>query len=576
MSAELLQRAARWADDDVDADDAEEVRTLIATGDLAALSERFAGPLEFGTAGLRGVLGAGESRMCRAVIARTTLGLGRALLASDPRARARGVVVGYDGRTKSRVFAEDVCRVLAALGVVTHLYPRLGPTPLVAFAVTHLDAAAGVMITASHNPPEYNGYKVYAGNGAQIVPPVDAAIASEIARAEGARAVAVVELEEARARGLVRDVGDDVIDRYHAEVAALSHDRRGRAAVRIVHTSLHGTAERFTPRALHDFGFDAVYSVALQKEPDGAFPTVKFPNPEEPGALDLSYALAKEKGATLVLANDPDADRLAVAIAGRDGAFRQLSGNEVGLLLGEFLLRREAGGPERLVVTTVVSSPALPYVAAALGVRSELTLTGFKWIATRALELEREGARFVFGFEEALGYSVGTVVRDKDGVSAAAVFAELAAVAQADGRTIEDELERIARAYGLFASRQHNVTRKGAAGAKEIERTMERLREAPPTRIGAHAVVAVRDVLRGTRTASDGTTALALPKSNVLAFDLEGGGRVVARPSGTEPKIKYYFDVREDIAPGEPFSAAKARAELALDGLAAAFAELVR
>ena len=573
--ASLEARVRGWIDDDVDAGDRAELEALLAKGDEAELASRFSGPLEFGTAGLRGVLGAGESRMCRAVVRRTTLGLARWLLKTDPRAKERGVVVGYDGRRNSRVFAEDACAVLVAAGLKAHLFPRLGPTPLVAFGTLALDAAAGVMVTASHNPPEYNGYKVYAGNGAQIIPPADTGIAAEIAAAPGAKGVPLADLAIARRDGLVVDIADSVIDAYHAAVKGLSRDARGRDGVRIVHTSLHGTAEPFTRRALAEVGFLDVHSVAAQKEPDGAFPTVAFPNPEEPGALDLSFALAREVKATLILANDPDSDRLAVAVPEGDG-FRALTGNEIGLLLGEFLLRREPGGAARLVVTTVVSSPALPHVAEVLGATAELTLTGFKWIANRALELEKTGLRFVFGYEEALGYTVGTVVRDKDGVSAAAVFAELAALAAIEGRTVSDELERIARTYGLFASRQHNVTKKGKAGAAEIAALMDRLRAAAPRVIGRFPVRAVRDLEAGTRTEDGVSTPLSLPKSNVLAFDLEGGHRVVARPSGTEPKIKFYFDVRETVAEGEPFSAAKARAETSLDDLERAFLEVAR
>jgi phosphomannomutase len=575
----LIQRARAWMQADPDPRTAAELALEIERnerGERGDLADRMAGPLEFGTAGLRGVLGAGESRMNLAVVRRTTAGLARYLLETTPGAGEMGVVVGYDGRTMSREFALEAALVLAACGVRAHLFTSLCATPLTAYGVLALGAAAGVMVTASHNPPEYNGYKVYWRDGAQITPPHDVGIASAIAQIGPARDVALLDERDARQRGLLVDIPTSLEPAYLDAVAALSSDRRGRDLIRIAYTPLHGTGDRYTRAALARAGFEHVWSVPAQREPDGCFPTVSFPNPEEKGALDLSYALAAEVGANLVLANDPDADRLAVAVpAGSSpgGGFRQLSGNELGVLLGEYVLRTTAAlGEARLVVTTIVSSPMLGHIARTLGVRYAETLTGFKWIASTAMRMEQEqGARFVFGYEEALGYTVGTVVRDKDGISAAAVFAELAAAAAAEGRTVLDELERVARAYGLYASGQRSVWRKGVEGAQEIAAMMERLRDALPTRIGDHAVVAVRDVERGVETRGGEASRLALPRSNVLIFDLEGGARVVARPSGTEPKIKYYFDLREEVAPGEPFAAAKERADARLGRLIDAF-----
>ena len=576
---ELIGRAHAWIAGDPDPDDAAELEALVARREEAELAERMAGPLEFGTAGLRGVLGAGESRMNRAVVIRTGAGLARHVLASVEGAAGRGFVVGCDGRRLGRAFAEETARVLAGAGLRVHLFRGFVPTPLVAFAVRELGAAGGVMVTASHNPPEYNGYKVYWSDGAQIVPPHDRAIAAAIAGAGPAREVPRPPLEEARARGLVLDVPDETLTRYREAVAALSLDRRGRDLVRIVFTPMHGVSDPFVRDALARFGFECVTSVPEQRAPDPEFSTVTLPNPEEPGALDLALDLARRERATLVLANDPDGDRLAVAVPSTlEGGWRQLTGNEIGILLGEHLLRRadEPGAAPRLVATTVVSSPALGVMARYFGAGYEETLTGFKWIATAAMRRETEtGERFLFGYEEALGYTVGTAVRDKDGVSAAAVFAELTALAAVEGRSIEDELERIARAHGLFASRQVSLVRKGLEGAAEIRATMDRLRASRPARIGAHDVLAVRDVERGLRRDRDGCeTELALPRSNVLAFDLDGGARVVARPSGTEPKIKFYFDLREAVAEAEPHGEARARALGRLDALEQSFLEL--
>lgn len=548
--------AREWIAADPDPVTAAELQALVDRGDDAEVAERMAGPLEFGTAGLRGVIGAGNNRMNRAVVRRTSWGLGRWLLANVADAASKGVIVGHDARLMSREFAEDTAAVLAAMGISVQLFTGQGPTPLVAFGVLDQGAAAGVMVTASHNPAEYNGYKVYAEDGGQIVSPVDVAIAAKIAEAAPARDVPMVNLDEARKSGLVTDLEPGVGERWLARIQAESRDPRGRDLVNIVYTPIHGTGDRWAHAILRRFGFANVTSVPEQAEPDGFFPTAPFPNPEEKGVLDRAKALARECGANLILANDPDSDRLAVAIPERDG-WRQLTGNEVGVLLGEYLLRHSAGD-DRLFVNSIVSSPALGGLCKAHGVRFREVLTGFKWIARVARQEEANGARFVFGYEEALGYTVGTTARDKDGIGAAALFAELVAVAAAEGRTVADELDRIATTYGVWASAQHNVTRKGTAGLAELKATMERLRANKPARVGDIAVTAVRDLA---------------PDANVLVFDLAGGARIIARPSGTEPKIKYYFDVREDVGTGT-LTEARARAEARITSLKAAFVAL--
>jgi phosphomannomutase len=575
----LLERAERWLAHDPDPGTRAELAVLLsraragAPGAEADLAERFLGPLEFGTAGLRGLLGAGESRMNRAVVLRTSWGLGRYLLAFDAAAaRARGVVVGYDGRRLGKEMAEDTALALAALGIPAKVTPRPCPTPLLAFAVTDLGAVAGVMVTASHNPPEYNGYKVYWGNGAQIIPPHDKGIAASI---EGApEADRVPRLPPGEAQGLVQLFGDDVERRYLDAVRALSVRSDGDRAIPIAYTPLHGTGNRLARRALAEAGFTDVTTVAEQAEPDGAFPTVAFPNPEEKGAMDLVLALARSKDAPLVLANDPDVDRLAVAVRDAHGRYVQLTGNQVGVLLGHYVLTEGAPATgERVVLASLVSSPMLGVIAGALGVRYEETLTGFKWIANRAMEIERTtGARFVFGYEEALGYTVGSVVRDKDGISAAVIAAELAAVLRARGKNLLDQLAALAKEYGLFVSGQRSVTLPGANGVAEIAAIMTRLRAAPPARIGALEVLAVRDYQARTRTPKGGASeALVLPASNVLAYELEGGSRIIARPSGTEPKIKFYFDLREPMGEGESVEAAEARATAKMAALEKAF-----
>jgi phosphomannomutase len=589
--AELLHRARAWAENDPDPDARAEIDSLVSAVDPTKtdLADRFAGALEFGTAGLRGVIGAGPNRMNRAVVLRTTHGLAHYLLETVPGGAEKGVVIGYDGRRMSHELAEDTACALAGAGVKALLFADVVPTPLLAFAVSHLGCAAGVMITASHNPPEYNGYKAYWGNGAQIIPPIDVGIAEAIEKAPSAKEVVRPSLHEAKQKGLVRVLGDEVAATYLAEVKKLGVRSDGDRSLAIVYTPMHGVGDELARRAYADAGFPNVTSVPEQQKPDGRFPTVEFPNPEEKGAMDLSFALARKLKADLVVANDPDADRLAVALpsAAAPTGYVQLTGNQVGALLGHYLLTGglahldravvPGGRPgEPLVIASIVSSPMLGVIAGELGAHYEEVLTGFKWIANRALELKKEkGWRFVFGFEEALGYTVGELVRDKDGISAAVLFAELTAVLRAQGTTVLAHLEQLYRRYGLFVSSQVNLTRKGAEGIAELRAIMAKLRKSPPWKIADQEVAFVRDYLGQVVTAKDGTTKpLSLPKSDVLAFELASGSRIIARPSGTEPKAKFYFDVREPIAQGEPLEAVNARAQATMKKLADAFVAL--
>jgi phosphomannomutase len=552
----LRERAEAWRQADPDPATAAELAQLLARGDWKELADRFVGDLEFGTAGLRGVLGAGPNRMNRAVVRRTTAGLARYLKEQVPDVATRGVVVGRDARRLSAELAEDTAAVLAAEGIPAHVFPHPVPTPVVAFAALHFNAAAAIMVTASHNPPEYNGYKVYWGNGAQIIPPHDTGIASSIARVEPANRVPLLTPAGARAKGLWKDLEDGVGEAYLRAISGLRVHKRGSDTLSIVYTAMHGVGGVWAERALREAGFPRFTAVSEQQMPDGRFPTVRFPNPEEPGAMDLSLATAERVKADLVLANDPDADRLAVMARDADGRMRMLTGNEVGVLLGHYVLTQGTKRARPHVVTTIVSSTQLGDIARTLGAAYDEVLTGFKWIANRALERERsEGTQFVFGYEEALGYTVGTVARDKDGVGAALVMADLAAWCESRGATVLGYLEEIQRRHGLYVGAQRNVTLPGAAGAQAIRAIMDAFRASPPARIGGDPVRAVRDYKQG---------GAGLPPSNVLAFEMEGGGRVTLRPSGTEPKIKYYFEHKESLAPGEPMARARERAEARL------------
>lgn len=594
----LLDRARAWIAADPDSSTRDELARIVDDASqsedetkraaaLRDLNERFAGPLEFGTAGLRGIMGAGETRMNQAVIRRTTLGLAKYLETNArPEALEKGVVIGYDGRRHSWEFSQETACVLAAAGIRSLIAPSLCPTPFAAFAVDKLGAAAGVMITASHNPPEYNGYKAYWDNGAQIIPPHDKGIAAAIETCPDAKNVPTMSFEQATAEGWVKFFPDELLENYLSEIDKLWVCPARDNDLCIVYTPMHGVGEKYMRMAMTRAGFGGYRTVPEQAEPDGNFPTVAFPNPEEKGAMDLSFALAEKERADLVLANDPDADRLAVAVPKPGGGYVQLTGNQVGTLLGHYLLTTSPAclssetavkdAAHKVVIASIVSSPMLGAIAKALGARYEETLTGFKWIANRAMELEKaEQLHFVFGYEEALGYTVGPLVRDKDGISAGVLFAELAALLKKNGRSVLDELESLSRRYGHYASGQRSVTLPGADGMSQMKAAMDRLRSARPTAIGALGVLAIADFQTRVRTYADGRTeALTLPVTNMIAFDLEGGSRIIARPSGTEPKIKFYFDIREPMAEGESMQVADDRALARMDELKKAFGVL--
>ncbi|MFD1720888.1 phospho-sugar mutase [Amnibacterium endophyticum] len=524
----LEDDARAWLALDPDPETRAEVQDLLDRADEAGLQDRFGERLVFGTAGLRGALGAGPNRMNRVVVQQTSAGLAAFLRGRTDRPTA---VVGYDGRRNSRVFAEDAVGVLRAAGVETVLLPRALPTPVLAFAVRDLDADAGVMITASHNPAPDNGYKLYLGGpdqGSQLVAPADAAVLAEIER--------VVATGALPARSTEAPLADEgVVERYVAATAAVT-DASG--DLDWVYTPMHGVGLETVRAVLAAAGLPAPAVVAEQAEPDAAFPTAPFPNPEEPGTLDLATALAERTGATLILANDPDADRLAVAIpdgpassaSGRRG-WRRLTGNDVGLLLAWRIASGTTASGGTLACS-VVSTPGLARIAERFGLLHTETLTGFKWIS-RAPAL-------LFGFEEALGYLVDPeVVRDKDGISALVAVLAAAIEQAAEGRGLADLLAEIEAAVGRFDSAQVSLRVEDLSRIAAITAS---LRADPPAEIGGFAVESVDDLAGG----SDD-----LPPTDALRYRLTGGARVIVRPSGTEPKLKVYLDVVSDVATPE-------------------------
>ncbi|GIG28640.1 phospho-sugar mutase [Cellulomonas marina] len=613
--ATLEQQVQAWIDDDPDATTAQELRDLLGrartqpegwepgqeTHDLRVLSvlsdtgaareelaDRFAGTLQFGTAGLRGRLGGGPNRMNRAVVIRAASGLADFLLGETEGAGGPPVVVvGYDARHRSVDFAHDTAAVLTAVGCDVRLLPGPLPTPVLAFAVRHLGADAGVMVTASHNPPQDNGYKVYlggrvvhgAGQGAQIVPPYDGGIAAAIARVPSVASVP-------RAASGWTVLGPEVAEAYVASVLGSAPPGRPAADLSIVLTPMHGVGGAIALRVLQAAGFGRVQLVPQQAAPDPDFPTVDFPNPEEPGAIDLSLVLAATVDADLVLALDPDADRCAVALrdpraalptapgtAAADG-WRMLHGDETGSLLGAAVAARVAGGEAGgtawptgddpgdaaadgpALASSIVSSRLLGRIAAAHGLRHVQTLTGFKWIA--------RVPGLAFGYEEALGLCVDPAhVRDKDGISAALAVARLAADLAAQGRTLVDALDDLARAHGLHLTDQVSAR---FTDLDAIGTTMDRVRDQPPTFLGGSPVVETVDLAAGTDDDRGG-----LPPTAGLRLVAEDGTRVVVRPSGTEPKVKCYLEVVQAVAPDasyEDVSAARERARERLDALA--------
>ncbi|MFE6165729.1 phospho-sugar mutase [Streptomyces sp. NPDC056486] len=534
--SELIARAQTWLAEDPDPETREElaklIDTAVDTADTEELAARFSGTLQFGTAGLRGELGAGPMRMNRSVVIRAAAGLAAYL---KSKGQTDGlVVIGYDARHKSTDFARDTAAVMTGAGLRAAVLPRPLPTPVLAFAIRHLGAVAGVEVTASHNPPRDNGYKVYLGDGSQIVPPADAEIAAQI------DAIATLH-DVPRPETGWETLSDDVRDAYLARTDAVLAPGSPRTA-RTVYTAMHGVGKDTLLAAFERAGFPAPSLVAEQAEPDPDFPTVAFPNPEEPGAMDLSFAKAREVDPDLIIANDPDADRCAAAVKtspdGPDGTdWRMLRGDEVGALLAAHLVRRGARGT---FAESIVSSSLLGRIAEKAGLPYEETLTGFKWIA------RVEGLRY--GYEEALGYCVDPEgVRDKDGITAALLLTELASELKEQGRSLLDLLDDLAVEHGLHATDQLSVR---VDDLSLIADAMRRLREQPPTALAGLPVTKAEDLTQGTDK---------LPPTDGLRYTLDGA-RVIVRPSGTEPKLKCYLEVVVPVAAKSDLPAARTKA----------------
>ena len=517
----LFSKAQDWLNQDPDQETRAELEQLLSqakSGNAEAqaeLTNRFDGRLQFGTAGLRGRLQAGSMGMNRVLVAQAAGGLAAYLKDYD---KTPSIVIGYDGRKNSDVFARDTAEIMAGAGIKAYLLPRKLPTPVLAYAIQYFDATAGVMVTASHNPPEDNGYKVYLGKengGGQIVSPADKEIAALIDK------VAVGNIADLPRSQDFTILNDEIVDAYIAKTASLA--KESQADINYVYTAMHGVGYEVLSKTLAKAGLPQPHVVAEQVWPDGTFPTVNFPNPEEKGALDLAIKVAKENNAEFIIANDPDADRLAVAVPDAKGNWKPLHGNVIGCYLGWYLAKQyHAQGKKGVLACSLVSSPALAEIAKKYGFDSEETLTGFKYIG--------KVNGLLFGFEEALGYLVDPdKVRDKDGISAAIVFLDLVRSLKKEGKTLADYAADFTKEFGAYVSGQISIR---VSDLSEIGKLMSALRNNPPAEVGGFKVATFLDHTKTDR------------QSDILVFVLENGSRLIARPSGTEPKIKFYLDAR--------------------------------
>ncbi|MEZ8791852.1 phospho-sugar mutase [Vibrio splendidus] len=558
-----MQDAMNWLARDPDPRTREELQHLIDEGMHDELEDRFTQRLEFGTAGLRGKVGCGPNRMNRLVIQETATGLGHYLIEHVANASIRGVVVGYDGRLDSKQFAIDTASVLTALGIKVYLTSDVAATPIVAFGIEHFNAAAAVVVTASHNPPEYNGFKVYWENGAQIIPPHDAGIAGEIDVAS-TKPIPLMSLSDAETQDKLVWLTEGYYQTYRAAINQSPYVSKEieSANTTITYTAMHGVGAKMAEDLLHDAGFHKVFSVAEQREPDGNFPTVNFPNPEEKGAMDLVVNLAKSVDADIACANDPDADRFAVAVRTDntartdDASYKMLTGDQVGVLFAHYLLSKPHT-KNQLVGNSIVSSTLLEKVAQSHGATYFQTLTGFKWLANIGMQLEDEQNEFLFAYEEALGYTIGTQVRDKDGLSAIVVFAQLVEELKSQGRTVWDLLAQISFEHGVHTNAQRSI-----ALDPDSPSIGSKLRAAQPKAINGVAISVIEDLQSSLRFVIGGNTeAINLPSSDVLIYHLEDGTRIIVRPSGTEPKVKVYYETVTKFEGTETYEDTRLRGE---------------
>ena len=571
IDTEILKRARVWLDGNYDEDTKAEVRNMIEN-DPEGLTEAFYKDLEFGTGGLRGIMGVGTNRMNKYTVGMATQGLANYLKKMFPDNKTISIAIATDSRNNNTFFANTTANVMSANGIKVFMFDELRPTPELSFAIRHLGCQAGVVITASHNPPEYNGYKAYWEDGGQLVAPHDKNVIEEVQKIKN-----IDDVKFERNEDLIEIIGEEVDRVYVEKIKGLSLSPEiieRHKDMKIVYTPIHGAGVKLVPGSLKAFGFENIYHVSEQDIPDGNFPTVKSPNPEEPAALAMALDKAREVDAALVMATDPDTDRVGIAVRNDKGDFVLLNGNQTATLLINYLLKKwkEKGkvtGNE-YIVKTIVTSEILKDIADKNGIETYDTLTGFKYIAEiiRLLEGKKQ---FIGGGEESYGYLVGDFVRDKDAVISCCMIAETAAWAADQGKTLYDLLPDIYVEFGFYKERLISIVRKGKAGAEEIQKMMEEYRANPPKQINGSDVVLIKDYLISKEI--DKTTGeekdINLPKSNVLQFFLKDGSKISVRPSGTEPKIKFYFSVKENLESKEKFDAVNTQLEKRIDDIIA-------
>ena len=551
-----LEKYNEWLNDPaISEEDKEDLRNI--KNNEKEIEDRFYKDLEFGTAGLRGVIGIGTNRMNKYTVTKATQGLANYIVKKN--GQERGVAIAYDSRRMSQEFSEETALCLNANGIKTYRFDSLRPTPELSFAVRQLGCIAGIVITASHNPPEYNGYKVYWEDGAQIVEPTDKEIINEVNAITDLSTIKTMSKKEAEEKGLYNKIGKEIDDKYIDTLKKLVVNQdainKMQKDIKIVYTPLHGTGNIPVQKILKEIGFENVYVVPEQEKPDGEFPTVSYPNPEDPKAFTLALELAKKVDADIVLANDPDADRLGVYVKDtKTGEYIQFNGNMTGNLLAEYILsQKKANGTlpaNGAIIKTIVSSNLTNAIAKEYNVKLFSTLTGFKNIAKiiRGFEENNNEYECLYSYEESYGCIIGTHARDKDGIVAVMTLCEAAAYYKMNGMTLWDQMNNMYKKYGYYKEKQFSITLKGAEGAEQIKKMMDDLRNNPPSEIGKYKVISVGDynsqVIHNNETGKE--TSTNLPKSNVLYYELEDDAWCCVRPSGTEPKIKFYMGVKEN------------------------------
>lgn len=564
----VTERAQSWLSEGYDADTQKEVRRMLEAEDKTELIEAFYKNLEFGTGGLRGIMGAGTNRMNRYTVSMATQGLSNYLLKAFPNEQIK-VVIGHDCRNNSRFFAETAANVFSANGIKVYLFDALRPTPEVSFAIRYLGCKSGVMVTASHNPKEYNGYKAYWEDGAQMIAPHDINTIDEVTRI-----ASIADVKQQANPALIQEIGADVDRAFIQAVKELSLSPEAIAKhhdMPIVYTPIHGTGQRIVPRALREFGFDNIIGVPEQDHISGDFPTVVSPNPEEPAALALAIKRANETNADLVLGSDPDGDRLGVAVRNKKGEMELITGNQICMLLSYYsIVRRKERGdlkPDDYIVKTIVTTELIRAIADDYKVTLHDTYTGFKWIADVIRKNEGKH-RYIGGGEESYGFLWEDFIRDKSSVSACCMFSELTAWAKDKGLSILELLDEIYLRYGYYADKGMNMVRKGREGAEEIKEMMRNFRENPPKELAGQTIVRILDYasLSSLDVASGKQSALEMPTtSNVLQYYTDGGIKLSIRPSGTEPKIKFYICVKEPVSKREDLTKARQSAQTKIE-----------